>query len=117
MTGATGHRGVLGFAALCLIVVLALSASAAAEPDGPTMVDPKLAVRTAVSGLVTPTTMAFLGPNDMLVLEKVTGRVQHVVNGAVAGTALDLAVNNFSERGLLGIALHPQFPVNRRVYL
>jgi aldose sugar dehydrogenase len=30
---------------------------------------------------------------------------------------LDLAVNSGSERGLLGIALHPQFPANPGVYL
>jgi glucose/arabinose dehydrogenase len=47
----------------------------------PTVVDPKLEVRTVVSGLSSPTTMAFLGDNDMLVLEKETGRVQRIVNG------------------------------------
>lgn len=43
-------------------------------------------------------------------LEKNTGKVQHLVGGAIVGTAIDLAVNNNSERGLLGIALHPNFP-------
>lgn len=96
------------FAAL----VLAVQAQAA-----PTVVDPDLSVRTAASGLTTPTSIAFLGTADMLVLEKATGRVQRVMNGAVAGTAVDLAVNNNSERGLLGIALHPAFPVQPWVYL
>ncbi|TYB97745.1 PQQ-dependent sugar dehydrogenase [Micromonospora sp. WP24] len=88
-----------------------------AEPGGPTMLDPKLAVRTAVTGLVSPTGMAFLGDDDMFVIEKTTGRVQRVVDGVVAGTPLDLAVNAASERGLLGIALHPRFPANPGVYL
>ena len=109
-------RGAIGLAALCLIVVTGLS-SAATAAEGPSMVDPNLAVRTVVSGLVTPTSLAFVGANDMLVLEKTTGRVQHVVNGTVQGTALDLAVNSGSERGLLGIALHPRFPINPGVYL
>jgi len=61
--------------------------------------------------------MAFLGPNDILVLEKASGRVQRVVNGVVHSTVLDLAVNSASERGLLGIALHPDFPANPGVYL
>ena len=52
----------------------------------------------------------------MLVLEKNTGKVRRVVNGVVT-TVLDLAVNFGSERGLLGIALHPDFPTNRGVYL
>src|SRR5262245_4574043 len=83
----------------------------------PTVVDPNLAVRTVVSGLAQPTSMAFLGTNDFLVLEKASGKVQHVVNGAIVGTALDLAVNNNSERGLLGIALDPAFATNHAVYL
>ena len=40
-------------------------------------------MRTAASGLVTPSTMAFIGPNDFLVLEKNTGAVKRVVNGVV----------------------------------
>jgi glucose/arabinose dehydrogenase len=83
----------------------------------PSLVDPNLRVRTVVEGLDQPTSMAFLGANDFFVLEKATGKVQHVVNGTVVGTALDLAVNNGSERGLLGIALHPNFAINGQVYL
>ena len=70
----------------------------------------------SVGGLNQPTGMAFLGPNDFLVTEKATGQVQRVVNG-VSAAVLDLAVNSASERGLLGIALHPNFGVNGFVYL
>src|SRR5687768_811637 len=83
----------------------------------PTMLVPNLSVRTVTSGLITPTAMAFLGNGDFLVLEKNTGRVRRVVNGTVGATVLDLAVNNNSERGLLGMALHPNFPSNPSVYL
>ena len=62
------------------------------------MADPNLKVNTLISGLNQPTSMAFLGPNDFLVLEKATGRVQHVMNGSIVGTPLDLAVNSASER-------------------
>ncbi|MFL6211598.1 MAG: PQQ-dependent sugar dehydrogenase [Pyrinomonadaceae bacterium] len=85
--------------------------------SGPTLTDPNLAVRTVVAGLNQPIMMAFIGNDDFLVLEKATGKVQRVTNGAVTSTVLDLAVNSNSERGLLGIALHPQFPANPRVYL
>ncbi len=61
--------------------------------------------------------MAFLGPGDFLILEQITGRVQHVVNGNLVGTAIDLPVNFASERGALGIALHPNFQANGYVYL
>jgi glucose/arabinose dehydrogenase len=60
--------------------------------------------------------MAFIAPGDFFVLEKDTGKVQEVVNGQVR-TVLDLAVNNAVERGLLGIALHPNFASNGLVYL
>ena len=100
-----------------LAVSMGSAASPVAAQEGPTVVDPDLAVRTVVSGLVTPSAMAFLGPNDFLVLEKNTGNVKRVVNGAVQSVVLDLAVNNASERGLLGIALHPDFLANPGVYL
>ena len=103
------------------LVAAAVSATAlfatAPATAQPTVVDPNLGVRTAASGLVTPSTMAFIGPNDFLVLEKNTGQVKRVVNGAVQGVVLDLSVNFASERGLLGIALHPGFPMNPGVYL
>jgi glucose/arabinose dehydrogenase len=80
-------------------------------------VDRNLAVRTVVAGLNVPITMAFLNEDTILVLEKNTGRVLRVVGGVVQGAVLDLAVNFGSERGLLGIALHPNFPRNPGVYL
>jgi glucose/arabinose dehydrogenase len=89
----------------------------AAQAGGPEVLVPNLAVRSVVSGLTTPTAIAFLGPSDFLVLEKNTGQVKRVVDGAVQSTVLDLAVNFGSERGLLGIALHPGFPSNPGVYL
>ena len=61
--------------------------------------------------------MAFIGRDDFLVLEKASGQVKRVRNGAVPDTVLDLAVNSNSERGLLGIALHPKFKRNGWVYL
>jgi uncharacterized repeat protein (TIGR01451 family) len=83
----------------------------------PTMFDPNLTVTTAVSGLSQPISIAFLAANDFLVLEKASGKVQRVINGSIQGAALDLAVNSASERGLLGIAMHPQFASNHFVYL
>jgi glucose/arabinose dehydrogenase len=85
---------------------------------GPTMLDPNLTVHTVVSGLSQPTSMVFLGPSDLLVLEKASGKVQRVVGGVLQSSpVLDLAVNSGSERGLLGVALHPDFPRNPGVYL
>jgi glucose/arabinose dehydrogenase len=102
---------------LSLIMGSTSSQFVSAQADGPVMLHPRLDVRPVVSGLNLPTTLAFIGSNDILVLEKNTGQVQRVVDGLVQGTVLDLAVNFGSERGLLGIALHPDFPANPGVYL
>jgi aldose sugar dehydrogenase len=94
-----------------------VAANVQAPAGGPTMLHPTLGVRTVTAGLVTPTSLAFIGAKDFLVLEKNTGKVQRVVNATIHSTVLDLAVNFGSERGLLGIALHPGFPANPGVYL
>src|SRR5262249_11417561 len=62
---------------------LTVNPSSLPPPEGPTMHDPNLKVTTVVSGLDQPTSMTFLGPDDFLVLEKASGKVQHVVNGAL----------------------------------
>jgi len=87
-----------------------------AQP-GPEILDKHLQVRTVVTGLALPTSMAFIGDDDILVLEKNTGKVQRVTGGILQGDVLDLNVNFGSERGLLGIALHPNFKTNGSVYL
>jgi glucose/arabinose dehydrogenase len=110
--GHVGSRGTLSVIAVALLHALSVTAHAAPE-----LVDKNLAVRPIVTGLTTPTSMAFIGANDFLVLEKATGQVKRIKDGVVHSVALDLAVNFGSERGLLGLALHPQFPANPGVYL
>ncbi|HEX6292057.1 MAG TPA: PQQ-dependent sugar dehydrogenase [Herpetosiphonaceae bacterium] len=112
------RRMVIGLVAtIALIIGAGSGRPTAAQTSGPQMLHPLLGVRLVSTGLVTPTSMAFLGDQDMLVIEKNTGRVQRVVAGVIHATVLDLAVNFGSERGLLGIALHPNFPANPGVYL
>ncbi len=86
-----------------------------------TLVDPSLTVETVIStGLTQPIAIEFLSPdnpNRFFVIERTTGRVKLVENGVVTATVLDLPVNYNSERGLLGIALHPDFATNGYVYL
>ena len=101
---------------LAVAVPLALAPAAGAQ-SSPEVVDPGLAVTDAATGLSQPISLAFLGRDDMLVLEKASGQVKRVVRGQVRDVVLDLAVNSASERGLLGIALHPKFHKNGWVYL
>ncbi len=100
------------------VVAISLAPLAVAQQPEPSMLNPGLGVRKFVSGLTTPTTMAFIDENDILVLEKNTGKVRRVINGVLQqDSVLQLPVNFFSERGLLGIALHPDFEDNGFVYL
>jgi glucose/arabinose dehydrogenase len=83
---------------------------------GPSMTDPNLLVGGLITGLTTPIGIAFPAPNQYFFIEKNTGKVMYLANGSL-NTVLDLAVNNSSERGLLGIALDPNFASNHFVYL
>ncbi|HZI71293.1 MAG TPA: hypothetical protein VFD60_09035 [Nitrososphaeraceae archaeon] len=68
--------------------------------------DPNLKVELFAQGLRSPTSMAFLGPNDILVLEKDDGTVQRIVNGTMSSQPLlQVPVATESERGMLGIAV------------
>jgi glucose/arabinose dehydrogenase len=65
-------------------------------------------------GLESPTTFAFIGANDILVLEKDKGTVLRILNGEVLSEpVLDVNVANQVERGLLGIAVSENLSDNR----
>ncbi len=76
------------------------------EEGKPQLFDSNLKIATIAGGLSTPTTMAFVGPGDILVLEKDTGMVKRIVNGKVlAKPVLDVNVANSIERCMCGIAV------------
>ena len=68
--------------------------------------DLNLKVELISKGLELPTSMAFLGPNDILVLEKDKGTVKRIVNGKIlAEPVLDVNVAKDGNRGMLGITV------------
>jgi glucose/arabinose dehydrogenase len=78
------------------------------ESSGQQLVDPSLKVELFFKdGIKGPaTSMAFLGPDDILVLEKNTGKVQRILNGSLQkDPVLQLKVGTEVEMGLLGIAI------------
>ena len=109
--------------AKCLISVFAVWLSSVGTPSADTIplqiLDPTLQVTTVLnSGLIQPLGIVFLGQNDFLVLEKASGQVKRVINGVLQATpVLDLAVNSNSERGLLSLVLHPNFPSTPHMYV
>lgn len=114
-------KGKLQFVPLILLVVIITSspvtagsihlafgayAKAPQAPTGPTVKDDNLKVEKVADGLEKPTSMAFLGPNDILITEKETGKVMRVLNGQLLDDpVLDVSVATSIERGLLGIAI------------
>jgi aldose sugar dehydrogenase len=111
------RRRVSHVATAAVVAAWAAMATDQIQAQAPTVVDRNLQVRTVSSGLTTPIGMAFLDTSNLLILEKNTGRVLRMSSGAPPAVALDLAVNFASERGLLGIALHPDFPSDSGVFL
>jgi aldose sugar dehydrogenase len=88
------------------------------EPGHPQIYDPNLHAEVVVEGLELPTTMAFLGPNDMLVLEKEKGTVQRIVNGMILPQPLlDVNVAGLIERCMCGIAVSTDTPGHTYVFL
>ena len=94
-------------------------AVASTSPSGPTVNDPALKVQIVfpIAGKGT-TSMAFLAPNDILVLNKNTGKINRIVNGKLLPkSVLDVAVANKIERGLLGIAVAPNLTPDGKRYV
>ena len=84
--------------------------------EGPIIKDSNLKAEVVFEGLTSPTSIAFLGPNDILVLEKDKGTVQRIVNGKIlAKPLLDINVANDATRGMLGIAVSKVEEINSTV--
>lgn len=93
----------------------AYASSSSKEIDElPVTKDPDLDVQLVADGLDFPTGMAFLDSEDILVVEKNTGKVKRITNGEISEEPLlDVQVANEFERGLLGIAVTKEDIVNR----
>ena len=67
---------------------------------------------------VHPTALAFASDGRVFYTEKDTGRIRIVKDGELlAEPFARVPVNSAGDRGLLGIALHPDFEFNGRVYV
>lgn len=78
------------------------------ESTGQDLVDPSLKVELFFKGDIigSATSMSFLGPDDILLLEKNTGKVHRILNGSLQQTpVLQVKVGTEVELGMLGIAI------------
>lgn len=74
--------------------------------------------RVLVTGSITgPTAMAFTPDGRVLVCQQ-NGQLRVVKNGSLLSTpAVTLSVNTSGERGLIGVAVDPNFATNQYIYL
>lgn len=82
--------------------------------------DPRVGVETVASGFVSPVDVA-VGGGETFVADQ-PGRLHRVGEGGATDVALDLrdaivSLSGYEERGLLGVALHPDFPETPRLYV
>ena len=83
-----------------------MSLTHAISVQGPILNDQNLTAEVVAEGLALPTTMAFLGPDNILVLEKNNGTVRQIINGnLLPEPILEVNVATENERGMLGIAV------------
>lgn len=69
------------------------------------------------SGISNPTVMAF-APDGRIFVAQQNGALRVIKNGALLATPfIQISVNSSGERGLIGIALDPNFATNQFVYL
>ena len=94
------------------------TAKTAADPAPVTLKAEQIA-----DNLHAPTAVVFPG-NDVVWVTQQSGEIRVIKNGKMtAETVLDLSSklmkmsNSYDERGLLGIALHPNFKINRKFYV
>ena len=68
--------------------------------------DSRLSIERIYEGDFIPSSMSFVGPSELLVLDRDEGKVFKITDGNVAsGSLIDLDVGTIGYRGLLGIAI------------
>ncbi|MDQ3848275.1 MAG: PQQ-dependent sugar dehydrogenase, partial [Thermoproteota archaeon] len=96
----------------------AIAQQAGSTGTRPSVNDTSLTVEQVTSGLTSPTRMAFLDEDTILVLEKDSGKVRVIENGVLQPDPLiDVAVANDGERGMGGIAVSRENETTTYVYL
>ena len=88
---------------LGIIIVLVINILVNYGWAEPITVNPRFSLEKIFAGHFEPSTMTFLAPNDILVLDRDAGKVYRVTNGDVSGPILDVNVGTDGYRGLLGV--------------
>ncbi|MBL8878910.1 MAG: PQQ-dependent sugar dehydrogenase [Phycisphaerales bacterium] len=121
------RKDVVGAAVLsaaAMFVILAAGAAlfsgcvpADSERPAPIVVAPTVNAEYLAAGIDQPAALAFLPDGRVLFAEKNTGLIRVISNDELLDEPFAaLAANTAGERGLLGVAAHPDFSKNNRVY-
>ena len=84
---------------------------------------PSVKLEKVVSGINTPLSMVQPAGDSRMFITEQNGRIKILENGKISGTFLDIRskivplMADFDERGLLGLAFHPDFKSNGKFYV
>jgi glucose/arabinose dehydrogenase len=107
-------------AAVCLILTITLAVLAGDRPAQAAQLPSGFQEKAVLTGLTAPTSVEFSRDGRVFVAEK-SGLVKvfDSLNDPAPSVYADLReqVHNYWDRGLLGLALHPKFPTDPRIYV
>ena len=100
-----------------IIVIIFSQASIMSVYSQPIATNPKLTIEKIFTGHFKPTTMAILGPDDILILDRDAGKIYRITDGILSEPLLDVKVSTEGYRGLIGIAVSNKGNVTPNVFL
>lgn len=119
-------RGII-LPAIFIVIAISLAALYALEPrgvalaapdDGTEPLPPGTSIQTVLSDAYYPVALAFDPQGRLFYTEKPSGKVRLFQNGTLQPTpVITFTVNSSGERGLLGIAIDPNFTSNHYIYV
>jgi aldose sugar dehydrogenase len=103
---------------LGLIIAIILSNAPILAVHGQPMTTKReLTIEKIFTGTFKPTTMAFLGQNDILILDRDEGKIYRITDGTQSKPLLDVNVSTEGYRGLLGVAVTNKNNSTPKVFL
>jgi aldose sugar dehydrogenase len=117
MTGRRFALALMTSVALAIWLVLPGGASTAFRQEGEEPLPPGVQVEVLLRGMQSPVAMAF-DPEGRLFYTEKSGAVRLFADGVLQpDPVITFAVETGGERGLIGIALDPNFSSNRHIYV
>jgi aldose sugar dehydrogenase len=104
-------------AIIAIVTVAILQTSVKLVYAEPIVTNPKFSIEKIFTGYFEPSSMTFLGPDDLIVLDRDEGKVYRITDGIQSKPLLDVKVATEGYRGLLGVAVSSEKKVSPIVFL